>query len=178
MGQDSGRYAGWKPAVAGVFLAGDFNRVNNLKNGEVDSVVRKLARKAGVREVPAGSYDAGDMASAAQTLSSAGQQVCLSATLQGVEIGVGRLRADSAAWAKGDPRPAAAEPSDLACLAAMPGMKALSERNLALEAGAVAAALKAPGRSLAVFDLPQLTMAGGVLDRLRARGLVVSGPLP
>jgi uncharacterized protein YbaP (TraB family) len=178
VGQDPGHYGGWKPAVAGVFLVGDFYKANDLKNGEVDSVVRKLARKAGVPEVPAGAYDAGDMAAAAQTLSSAGGQVCLGATLQGMEIGVGRLRADSAAWAKGDPRPAAAEPSDLACLAAMPGMKALSERNLALEAGAVAAALRAPGRSLAVFDLPQLTMTGGVLDRLRARGLVVAGPLP
>jgi hypothetical protein len=60
----------------------------------------------------------------------------------------------------------------------MPGFKALNERNLAAEATALASALKAPGRSVAVLDLEPLAAPGGVLDRLRSRGLAVSGPLP
>ena len=60
----------------------------------------------------------------------------------------------------------------------MPGVKALNERNLGAEAGAVANALNQPGRSLAVFDLQRMTMQGGILERLRACGLSVAGPLP
>jgi uncharacterized protein YbaP (TraB family) len=178
IGQDPRRYASWKPAVAGVMLAGDVYKAEDLKAGEVEKTVRSLARKAGVREAPAGAYDVADMAGAAEALPPPGQQLCLSATLKGLEAGPARLADGAADWARGDPRPAAPDPADLACLAAMPGVKALNERNLEAEASALAAALKAPGRSVAVLDLQQLAMPHGVLDRLRAQGLAVSGPLP
>ena len=60
----------------------------------------------------------------------------------------------------------------------MPAIKALTEQNIAAEATALASALKAPGHAVAVLDMQQLTMPGGVLDRLRSRGLTVSAPQP
>ena len=178
IGKPASHYAGWKPVVAGVMLAGDIYKASDLKPGEVEQVVRRLARKAGAREAPAAAYDAADIARAADALSPAGQQICLGATLQGLEAGTGRLKAGALDWARGEPRPTAPGTADLACLAAMPTVKALSERNLTAEAAALASALKAPGRSVALFDLEQLAMPGGVLDRLRSRGLIVAGPLP
>jgi uncharacterized protein YbaP (TraB family) len=178
IGKDPKAYDHWKPAVAGVMLAGDFFKANDLKPNEVESAVRKLARKLGVTEAPAGSFDAAEMAGAAEALGPAAQAVCLTGTLAGIEAGPAPLRAIAADWARGDPRAAPQTAADLACLAAMPAMKSLNARNLDAEARAVAVALAEPGRSVAVFDLQQLTMPGGVFERLRAQGLTVSGPLP
>ncbi|MDR3512904.1 MAG: TraB/GumN family protein [Caulobacteraceae bacterium] len=177
-GKDPNHYANWKPAVAGVMLAGDFYKASDLKPGEIEAAVRRLARKNGVREVAAAYYDAAEMAGAAEALSPTGQQICLGATLHGLEAGAPRLRSNAADWARGEPRPTAPDASDLACLAAVPQLKALNERNLTADAAAVAEALRAPGRTVAVFDLQQLTMPDGILERLRARGLTVSGPTP
>ena len=179
VGKDPKHYQHWKPGVAGVMLAGDYYKAENLKAGGVESTVRKMARADGVTETPAATYNASDMASGVENLSSQGQQVCLDATLMNVEDGgAGRLRANAAAWVKGEPRQPPPTQADLACVAAMPGVKALNERNLGAEAGAVANALNQPGRSLAVFDLQRMTMQGGILERLRACGLSVAGPLP
>ena len=178
LGKDPSHYANWKPAVAGVMLASDFYKAADLKPGGVESAVRKLARKDGLREVAATYYDAAEMAGAAEALSPAGQQICLGATLQGLEAGAARLRANAADWARGQPQPIPLTAADRACLAAMPQLKALNDRNIAAEATALAAALKQPGRTVAVFDLQRLTLPDGLIGRLRARGLTVAGPLP
>jgi len=178
IGRDPKRYDGWKPAVAGVMLSGDVYRAADLKQGEVESIVRKLAKKAGVPEAPAGVYDAGRLAAAAAALSPAGQLICLSATLRRLEVGAARMKADAAAWAAGTPKAAPPDAADEACIAAAPGMARLRAQGLAGEAQAIAAALKAPGRSIAVLDLQGLTAPAGVFDRLRASGLSVQGPQP
>jgi hypothetical protein len=178
IGKDAKAYDHWKPAFAGVMLAGDVYKSADLKQGEVEALVRKLARKAGVVEAPAGSFDVSVMANGAAALSPAGQQICLSGTLHGLELGPAKLKADAADWARGAPHISAPDPAGLACLAAMPAMQRQAERGVADETAALSAALKEPGRTLAVLDLQRLTMSGGVFDRLRAKGLTVSGPLP
>jgi len=178
VGKNPNQYARWKPALAGVMLAGDVYKASDLKTGEIEAAVRRLARQRGVREAPAAYYDAAALADAAETLSAAGQETCLGATLQRLEGGAARLRENVTDWSRGAPKAPPPSPADLACLAAMPQLKALDERNLAAESAAVAQALTQPGRTVAVFDLQRLTMPGGVLDRLRERGLSVSGPMP
>ena len=169
IGKDAKHYAAWKPVVAGVMLAGDVYKSADLRSGAVEKTVRRLAYKAGVPETPAGSFDAAEMARAAEQLPPAGQQICLAATLQGLEIGPARLKASALDWARGAVEPMGPTAADLACLSAMPTVKALAEQNVAAEATARASALTAPGHTVAVLDLQQLTMPGGVLDRLRAR---------
>jgi uncharacterized protein YbaP (TraB family) len=179
IGKDARAYADWKPAVAGTLLSGDVFKVSSLDGGDIEAAVRKLARRRGVRETPAGTYDASPTLNAAASLSQAGQEACLSAALRGVERGAASFRAEAESWTRGEVKLSGGiDPYDQACLAFMPVMKALSDSNLAADSQTVAAALRAPGRSLAIFDLQSLTMPGGVLDRLRARGLSVSGPLP
>lgn len=179
VGKDPKHYQHWKPGVAGVMLAGDYYKIENLKPGVLESTVRKMARADGLTETPAATYNASDMAAGVEKLSPQGQQICLGATLMNVENGAAaRLRANAIAWAKGEPQQPPPTPADLECVAAMPGVKALNDRNLAAEAGAVANALNAPGRTIAVFDLQRMTMQGGILERLRARGLSVAGPQP
>jgi hypothetical protein len=178
IGKNPKAYDRWKPAIAGVMLAGDVYKSADLKQGEVEALVRKMAKKAGVAEAPAGSFDVGVMASAAAGLAPAGQQTCLAGTLHGLEIGTARMKADAADWAHGAPHITPPDPAGLACLAVMPGLKAQAERGITQEVAALSGALKAPGRSVAVLDLQRLMMSGGVFEKLRAEGLTVSGPLP
>jgi uncharacterized protein YbaP (TraB family) len=178
IGQDPRRYDHWKPGIAGAMLAGDVYKSADLKQGEVEAVVRKLARKAGVRETAASTPDAALMAKAITALSPAGQQTCLSSTLRGLEVGTARMKADADAWARGAWRAPPPDAAQLACLAAMPGLQAQTERGIADQASALADALKQPGHAVAVLNQQQLTMPNGVFDRLKARGLTVAGPLP
>jgi uncharacterized protein YbaP (TraB family) len=178
LGKDAGHYSGWKPVIAGTMMQGDFLKANNLKTGVIDGEVRKIARRAGVAERPAGSYDGGPMIAAAASLTPSGQDTCLSSILHGMEPGAGRLQALAVDWSRGDPQVIPPDPVDLACLEALPLVKSMTDRAHAEEAEAVVSALRAPGRSLAVFDLMALSSPGGVLERLRARGLSVTGPSP
>jgi uncharacterized protein YbaP (TraB family) len=178
VGLGPGKYAGWKPTAAGVLLTNDFLKAQNLETGSAAQTVRGLARRAGVHEVAAGSYEGIPVITAAEQLSMAGQQICLSASLHAIELGAGRVRSAAQDWARGVVRPNATDPADQACLNAMPTLKSLNDRLVGEEAQAVVDALKHQGKTIAVFDLGATTMPGGVLDRLRARGLSVSAPVP
>jgi hypothetical protein len=179
IGKDAGHYAGWKPAVAGTFLQADFLKAHDLEAGATEASVRKIGRRAGVREAPAGAYDTAPMIAAAGELGASGQADCLSSELHGLEPGPQPLRGVAQSWARGEISPVAPiSPIDQACLSAFPEMKSLADRNLAADSGAVVAALGRSGHAVAVFDLRSLTMTGGILERLRARGLAVSGPQP
>jgi hypothetical protein len=178
IGQGPGKYAGWKPTAAGVFLTQDFLKAQNLAAGEAMQTVRRLARGAGVNEAPSGSYEGFPLITAAEHLSPSGQETCLSASLHAIELGAGRVRAAAQDWARGVIHPNPTDPADQACFNVMPELKTLNDRLIGEEAQAVADALRRPGHSVAVFDLGATTMPGGVLDRLRARGLNVSAPTP
>jgi uncharacterized protein YbaP (TraB family) len=178
IGQDPKHYDHWKPGIAGQMLAGDVYKSAGLKAGEVEALVRKLARKAGVRETPASVFDVGVMARSVAGLSKAGHEACLSDTLHGLEIGTAKMKANAADWARGAYNASPVDAGAQACLSAMPAMQAQAEQQLTGQAAALASALKSGGRSVAVLDLQSLTMADGVFDRLRAKGLTVSGPVP
>ncbi|HLK24289.1 MAG TPA: TraB/GumN family protein [Caulobacteraceae bacterium] len=178
IGEGPGKYAGWKPTAAGVLLTNDFLHAQHLETGAAAQTVRSLARQAGVREVAAGSYEGVPVIDAAEHLSTTGQDTCLSASLHQIELGAAKVRQAAQEWARGVIRPNPTDPADAACLAAMPQLKSLNDRLVGEEAQAVVDALRRPGKTVAVFDLGATTMPGGVLDRLRARGLKISDPTP
>jgi uncharacterized protein YbaP (TraB family) len=177
IGQGPAKYAGWKATAAGVLLTQDYMKARNLATGETMKAVRQMARGAGVHEQPSGSYEGIPIITAAEQLSPAGQQTCLAASLHDIETSANRLRM-AQDWAHGVIRPNPTDPADQACFNAMPQLKMLNDRLIGSEAQAVADALKRPGHAVAVFDLGATVMPGGVLDRLRARGLTVSAPMP
>jgi hypothetical protein len=81
-------------------------------------------------------------------------------------------------WSRGVIHPNPTDPADQACFNAMPQLKSLNDRLIGSEAQAIVDALKRPGHSVAVFDLGATVMPGGVLDRIRARGVTVPAPGP
>jgi uncharacterized protein YbaP (TraB family) len=177
IGQGPGKYAGWKPAAAGVILTNDYMKAQNLETGGTIKAVRRMAHGAGVHELPSGSYDGAPIIAAAGQLSSAGQQTCLAASLHDIDQASARLRM-AQDWARGVIHPNPTDPADQACFNAMPSLRNLNDRLIGSEAQAVVDALKRPGRSVAVFDLGATVMPGGILDRLRAHGVSVSAPVP
>ncbi|MDR3509226.1 MAG: TraB/GumN family protein [Caulobacteraceae bacterium] len=177
IGQGPRRYAGWKPAVAGVMLSGDYFKARDLQPQLVESQVRKLARAKGIKEVPSGEFDPTAMIHSARTLNEPGQQTCLAASLHTLSVGADRMRDMAAGWARGEIQVIPLDSVDRACLAAAPGFSVLTEHAAALESNAVAQALSSSPHAVAIFDLRTIVMPGGVLERLRARGLQVSGPV-
>lgn len=174
LGKDAGRYAKWKPGVAGMFLMGDFRSAEHVAFGEPERRIRALARAAKVRERRVASYDIGTLLGGLTTLSDETHRTCLADSLTQIEAGRPRLQAASLGWARGDLRTAMTAEDDFdRCLAQIPALAAYNERSMTDTTAAIAAAAARPGKTVAVVDLRQMMIHGGLLDRLRARGLRV-----
>lgn len=105
------------------------------------------------------------------------EMACLRRTVDKVEEGPERDREAGRAWAIGDVR--AALDADRVydqCLLTLRGGAALFRALHEAEAEAIAQALTGEGSAVAVMPLRSLVVAGGVLERLRARGFTVEGP--
>lgn len=176
LGKPPERYANWKPAAATKLLLDDFFQVDGLQQGGIESSVVKLAHSHGVRDVPAGAFDPEAVIDQAKALGPAGQLTCLDASVHDIERGAGVVRAVADGWARGEVDDLPIDRIDRACVETIPAIDAQAQRTLVQEAAAVAQALTAPGHAIAVFELHNMTQPGGVVDRLRARGLQVTGP--
>ncbi|HZC16295.1 MAG TPA: TraB/GumN family protein [Caulobacteraceae bacterium] len=177
IGQGPGKYSRWKASAAGVILTNDFLKAQGLETGQTIKDVRRLARGAGVQELPSGFYEGIPIIAAAEQLNSAGQQACLGASLHDIDQAPARLRM-AQDWSRGVIHPNPTDPADQACFNAMPQLQSLNDRLISSEAQAVVDALKRPGRSVAVFDLGATVMPDGVLDKIRAHGVAVPAPAP
>ncbi len=176
VGKSAQRYSGWKPAAASKFLIDDFFQANNLQQGAVEAAMVKLAHAHGVHDVPAGEFSSQELFDEAKALGQAQQLTCLDASVHDVERGAGVIRQVAQGWAHGGVTDDPIDPIDQACVAEFPAIGAQAQRTLAQESDAVIRAVGGQQRVVAVFELHSLTQPGGVLDRLRAHGLQVTGP--
>ena len=176
LGKSAGDYANWKPAAAGKRLLDDFFATNGLQPGGIEARMIKLAHDRGVRDLPAGEYDPAVLIDQAKALSPSGQLTCLDASVHDVERGAGVVRAVAQDWARGAVADVPIDRIDRACVVALPAIDAQAERTLAEETEAVSRTLAQSGHAIAVFELHNMTQPNGVVDRLRALGLQVTGP--
>jgi hypothetical protein len=101
---------------------------------------------------------------------------CLGDALDEVEGGVDALKRGAVAWAEGDVPSALAAPRGFAaCQLLLSGGAEFWSRTIDQETAAIAQALAHPGHSVAVFPLRAVLAKDGILERLRARGFVLSG---
>ena len=178
LGKAPDRYAKWKPGVAGLMIGRDFRDGLHISFKQPDDVITGLADRARVPTRKVASYDVLPLLKNMTTLSEAAHQACLADSLTEIEAGRGRVLAAAAGWAKGDVRAAlTAERGFDRCIAQVPGMQAYIDRSIADTSGAIAGALNKPGKTIAVVPLRVLLAQGGVLDRLRARGLKIETPV-
>ncbi len=181
LGRDAGRYAGWKPAVAGAVLDQDFRAAAKTDLSQPLGHILALASKAKIRRTPAADYPARAaltaLFDATRTMSDDEQDDCLDDALKEVEAGSARMNRAAQGWAEGDVRESLSLQRGYdRCLAALPEMSSLLQRMQDDEFAAIDKALQTPGNTVAVVELRALLARGGVLDRLRAKGYAIATP--
>jgi hypothetical protein len=177
--QDADRYDKYLPAVAAVILESDFWKANHLIFDGPQKTVEDLARRASVPVRTAAIYPAMDVIHDVPKLAPAAQRACLEDALKDIEIESAHVNAAAQAWATGDLEGIKAHYSEIrldACLQQSRAYSVLRDREVGDIAEAIASALEKSGKSLAVIPMGIWLRKGGVLERLEASGLTVSGP--
>jgi uncharacterized protein YbaP (TraB family) len=176
IGQGPGRYAEWTPLVAGMRLVEDSQPKRTTTS--VTALALKLAKSEKVKPVYPARYKAVPfMQRAFAGLTPAVHHQCLDAAIEDARAPAARKRAAVEAWARGDTPSALTEPRSFEkCLLILGGGAEFWTQVVGDQAGAIERALQTPGHSVALVSLRPLLAEGGVLDRLRARGVRVAGP--
>lgn len=170
-----------KPAFAGFLVANSQDGNVSISVGGVTDRIRQIARSSDLARRPriqnlpnyslAGAIKA--LATAPQPL----QLLCLDAGLRLAENGEGGIKETARRWADGQVRDVVATDRGFQrCLDSTPSIarELRDGRDDAIRA--IEAALKKPGKAVAVIELRSLLARDGVLDQLRAKGLKVSTP--
>jgi TraB/PrgY/gumN family len=173
VGQPAGRYAKWTPVVASMMLVGD-----SAPKGWVspaDDVI-KAARKAKVRRVMLPARNGSDIVSKVfSNMDPALETACLSAAVRSVERA--RPGATAEGWARGDVAAAISGPRDYqGCILLLNGGPQFWRAIVDDQTRLIAEALKTPGHSVALVDISSMVAEEGVIRKLEARGLEVTGP--
>lgn len=178
LGKPADAYQDWKPLAAGLNLVQDFGKRARLKNQEPGETISRLARRAGVKSRPTGTYPAIPVArQIVKTHSADAGLACLDEAIKAVEAGPAPVEAAAKAWAEGDVRGAMGDSrGEARCYFALPGVADLRRRAIKDEADALQAALNTPGHAVAALSIRSLVAEGGILDQLRARGVTISSP--
>jgi TraB/PrgY/gumN family len=173
------RYAKWKPAVAGALLLTDFRAAQGVSEAKPANQVEDLAKAAGVPVRAMAELPISGLMKAAGDLNDAQQITCLRAFLSQLEFEGGRPGALGKAWSVGDLAGVRRNyPSQAyeTCLGQVSGGQALREKAVADSTATLLAALRSPGKTVAIIDLGQLQRRDGVLDRLQAAGATITVP--
>lgn len=176
----AGEYKNWKPAVAGFLLLSDFRQAAGLSEAKPVSTIERMAKARKLRVKAVGQYRMSAVTAIAGKLSPEGQLYCLRVALDEVAYDGAHSTTIGRDWAEGDLASVRARYRASAaqrCLTHVPGGAALLEKGLAQTTEAMTEALKRPGVTVAVVDLGFLLPADGVLDRLKARGAMITSPV-
>ena len=174
---DPRHYEHWKPVVAGAALIDDLRKAAGLSSAKPVPTLTRLARSMGVPVREMGRLKAAPLIKVITGMDDAHGLACFHAEMAQFDWEAGPAREAANAWAHGDVaamrrvRAAAAD-----CLEDLPSIQAMTERGTADAVFAMDDALSRPGKSVALVDMRYLDRANGVLDRLKARGAVISVP--
>lgn len=176
--QDADRYQKYLPAVAAVILESDFWKANDLKFSGAQKSVERLATQALVPARTIAVYSAMDVIHDVPKLSPAANLICLEDALNDIDTESVHAALAAQAWADGDLDGVKAHYSETkldSCLQQSGVYAALRDKEISDVANAIAGALDKPGRSFVVMPMGIWLRKGGVLERLEAAGLTVSG---
>jgi uncharacterized protein YbaP (TraB family) len=173
----------FKPALAGFFIANRGGGGDNVSItlGEETDRFRDLAKSKEIAVKPrVKKLDDYDLVGMVKSLADAPQplqELCLDAGLKQAENGLATVRETAEQWAEGQVREVvSAERGYQRCLASTPWIARQLKDGQDDAVGAITSALKKPGKAVAIIELRSLLTQGGVLDRLRAKGLTVVAP--
>ena len=172
-------YDRYKPVVAGAALIGDIRRAEGLSSEKPVSTVERLARQLHVRIQTMGRLKAAPLVKIVTTLDDARGLACFHQEMDEIAWESSDARVAAEAWGRGDMarlRQFKSRMSIAQCLEDLPSLQALTERGTQDAVSAIDEALSRPGKTVALVDLTYLDRTNGLLDRLKARGAVISIP--
>jgi len=179
MHKDADRYQKYLPAIAALMLESDFWNANDLSMNKTQKTVEALAARLAVPTHVIAFYPAMDVIHDVPKMSAAANRACLEYALSDIDVQSAHAVAAAQAWAVGDLAGMEANYSETkldACLQQNNAYSALRARAIGDTADAITAALNRTGRTFAVIPMGIFLRKGGVLERLRAAGLTISGP--
>jgi len=179
MHQDADRYDKFLPAIAALRLESDFWKANHLSMNGPQKTVKVLAAGESVPMRSIAVYPAMDVIHDVPKMSAAAHRACVEYALSDIEIESAHAVAAAQAWAVGDLSGIEANYSETridACLQQNSAYAALRQKAIGDMASAISGALNKPGKTFAVIPMGIFLRKGGVLERLEADGLTVSGP--
>ncbi|EJL33914.1 hypothetical protein PMI01_01869 [Caulobacter sp. AP07] len=170
-----------KPAFAGFLIANSQDGNVSISLGGVTEKIKDLAKDKSLSKRPRiqelGGYS---LVGAVKTLAEAPeplQALCLDAGLREADLGEGGIKTLAERWAKGQVREVvSADRGFQRCLASTPSIARELRDGRDDAVKAIEAALKTPGKSVAVIELRSLLAEDGVLARLKAKGFTVTTP--
>jgi uncharacterized protein YbaP (TraB family) len=171
-----------KPAFAGFLVANSQDGGNvSISLGSVTKRIREIAKDKSLAKRPRiQNLSDYSLVGAVKTLAQAPeplQALCLDAGLRQAENGDGGIKRTAEAWARGEVRQVvSADRGFQRCLASTPSIARELRDGRDDAVKAIGAALKTPGKAVAVIELRALLSEDGVLDRLRAKGFTVTTP--
>jgi hypothetical protein len=177
--QDTDRYEDWLGGVAALRLEGDYYSFANFTPNGPEKTIRSLASTAGVTARATATYPAMDVIKDVPKMTAAAHLACLNWALEDIDAFSVHAAAAAQAWARGDVAGVKAHYSETrldACLAQNAAYTRLRETANRDMTNAILTVLNRPGVTLAVMPMGFFLRKGGVLERLQAAGVSVTGP--
>ena len=177
--KDADDFAEYKASVAGFMLERDFLQANDMNAAQPLKTIEGLAERATVPSRRVATYEALDVIKEVPSLSNTGNWACMTDALEDIDVMAKHARPAAEAWATGDLDGIKANYSDpraLDCLGQSASFSKLWARSVNDTLTALNAALKTPGKTIAVVSIGELLRKNGIVDHLKAEGFTVEGP--
>lgn len=179
IGRDEDRYGKYLGGIAALMLENDYWKFADLTVNGPQKTVENIASHAGVATRTTATYSAMNVVKDVPKMTPAAHRACLEFALADIDTATAHAAAAAQAWATGDIAGVKAHYFETKlddCLAQNGAYLQLRERANADMTNAILAALKKPGKTFAVMPMGFFLRKGGVLERLEAAGVTVSGP--
>ena len=174
------RYNDNSPIVAAMRLGSDFRHVDYLTTHEPEDSIAALARARRVKVRRIADYDLIPSGEELLKLPPDVTGRCIEAAVRDIVFQRGHVQAAANAWAVGDTGGMMANWSAsqyYQCLVQLSAhATAIDARSIEDTVKAVDGAMTNGGSTIAVVDIGLLLRSGGVLDRLKAEGVSITGP--
>ena len=179
IGKDEDRYGKYLGGVAAIMLESDYWNYAKLTFKEPQQTLESIATHNHVPARETAVYPAMDVIHDIPRMSAAAHLACLDYALKDIDTASAHAAAAARAWATGDVAGIKANYLETRlddCLQQNSAYRVLSDTANRDMTNAILEALKKPGKSFAVMPMGFFLRKGGVLERLEAAGLTVSGP--
>lgn len=177
---DADDYATDIPIRAAVRLQQDFMKASNFEGGEPRGRIGDIARAKKIERRSVIRFETMDLARDLLKLTPEQQRQCLSQAVDDVLWASEHAEAAARAWAVGNVKAMKAHYSESRLMNCAIGTVTraaqIETRNVSETVAAIDAALKKPGKTIAVVNLGPLLRKGGVLEKLQAMGVSIQAP--